>query len=243
MKIKEVAQLTGVTVRTLHYYDEIGLLKPHQVSQAGYRLYNEEDLALLQQILFFRELDFPLRQIKDILNRPGYDRTQALEKQRELLLLKRARLDGLLGLLERTLKGDAAMEFQEFDNSELEKTRQEYAREARERWGDTQAYRAQEEKTKNLTLEDWSALQEQTDQIFSRFAAVRDTQPDSPQAQSLVKAWQDFITEHFYPCSKEILAGLGEMYLSDERFTQTIDKAGEGTAEFLSKAIAAYCAG
>ncbi len=242
MKIREVAQLTGVTIRTLRYYDEIGLLKPHQVSEAGYRLYDEGDLALLQQILFFRELDFPLRQIKEILGSPGYNRTEALKKQRELLLLKRARLDGLLGLLEHTLKGDAAMRFQEFDSSEFEKTRQEYAREAQERWGDTQAWRAQEQKTRNYTREDWAAVQEHTAQIFSRFAAVRDTPPDSPEAQTLVKAWQDFITEHFYPCTKEILAGLGEMYLADERFTRSIDKAGEGTAEFLSKAIAVYCA-
>ena len=101
MRISEVAKLTGITVRTLHYYDEIGLLKPSEITEAGYRLYSREDLEILQQILFFRELDFPLSQIKEIMNNPNYDKEEALKKQKELLIQQRQRIEGLIKLIEK----------------------------------------------------------------------------------------------------------------------------------------------
>ena len=146
MKISDVAKLTGVTVRTLHYYDEIGLLKPSEVTQAGYRVYNDTDLEVLQQILFFRELDFSLEDIRKIMQNPAYEKESALRKQKELLLQKRSRLDSLISLVDKTLKGEQDMSFRQFDTTEFEETKKKYAEEAKERWGDTAAYAEYEKK-------------------------------------------------------------------------------------------------
>ncbi len=241
MKINEVAKITGVTVRTLHYYDEIGLLKPNNVTEAGYRVYDEEALETLQQILFFRELDFPLSEIKEIMMNPNYDKKEALIKHKELLTKKRNRLDNLIELVEHTMKGEKTMSFKEFDTSEIEKSMKEYAAEAKERWGNTDAYKESVEKTKSYGKEKWEILNKESGVIFQKFATNKDQAPDSEVAQELVKEWQDYITNHFYTCTKEILAGLGMMYVADERFKKNIDQFGEGTAAFMSAAIEAYC--
>lgn len=241
LKINDVAKLTGVTVRTLHYYDQIGLLKPSEITDAGYRLYNEEEIMTLQQILFFRELDFPLSEIKEIINNPSYSKSRALLKQKELLLKKRDRLDGLIQLLEKTMNGEKSMSFKEFDMSEIEKYKKEYADEVKERWGNTDAYTESKAKTGNYDKEQWRQIKEEGDKIMKEFASNMDKSPESDEVQRLVKKWQDYITERFYHCTNEILAGLGAMYVADERFTKNIDKNGEGTAEFMAKAIKAYC--
>ena len=241
MMINEVAKLTGVTVRTLHYYDEIGLLKPNNVTEVGYRVYDEEALETLQQILFFRELDFPLSEIKEILTNPNYDKQEALIKHKELLTKKRNRLDNLIQLVDHTMKGEKTMSFKEFDRSEIEKSKKEYAAEVKERWGNTDAYKESAEKTKSYGKEQWEMLNKESGAIFQKFAASKDQAPDSAVAQELVKEWQAYITNHFYTCTKEILAGLGLMYVGDERFRKNIDQFGEGTAAFMSAAIEAYC--
>ena len=141
MKISDVAKLTGVTVRTLHYYDEIGLLKPSEVTEAGYRVYNDTDLEVLQQILFFRELDFPLEDIRNIMQNPAYEKERALRKQKELLLQKRSRLDSLISLVDKTLKGEQDMSFRQFDTTEMEEAKKKYAEEAKQRWGSTVVFR------------------------------------------------------------------------------------------------------
>lgn len=140
VKISEVAKLTGITVRTLHYYDEIGLLKPSNVTEAGYRVYSDIELDTLQQILFFRELGFSLKDIKEIMLSPHYDREKALEKQRQLLLQKRNQMDKLISLVESTLKGEHDMSFRQFDTSEIEANKKEYITEAKQRWGESVAY-------------------------------------------------------------------------------------------------------
>ena len=132
-KINEVAKLTGITVRTLHYYDEIGLLRPSSISTTGYRLYDNNDIKKLQQILFFRELNFSLKEIKEIIKNPNYNKTDALKNQKQLLLLKRKRLDGIIELVENAIKGENYMSFKEFDTTEIEKLKKEYAEEAKER--------------------------------------------------------------------------------------------------------------
>ena len=146
MKIHEVAKLTGVTVRALHYYDKIGLLKPEEITEAGYRIYSENDLETLQQILFFRELDFSLNEIKEIIQNPLYDKTEALENHKELLVQKRDRLNGLITLVENTLKGNESMSFKEFDMTEIEENKKKYADEVKKRWGTTKAYAEYEKK-------------------------------------------------------------------------------------------------
>ena len=141
LSISEMAKLTGVSIRTLHHYDHIGLLCPETAADSGYRWYGAADVERMQQILFYRELDFPLKDIRDILADPQYDKQEALRRQRQLLLLKRERLDGLLELLDANLKGERTMEFQGFDATELEKARRQYADEAKARWGHTDAWK------------------------------------------------------------------------------------------------------
>lgn len=241
MKISEVAKLSGITVRTLHYYDEIGLLKPNKITEAGYRVYSNEDLETLQQILFFRELDFQLNEIKEIMMNPNYDKNKALNKHKELLIEKRERLDGLINLIDKTIKGDNNMSFKEFDNSKIEENKNKYAEEVKNRWGNTDAYKEYEKKTKSYDKNAWNTINEDMAKILKEFADNRNEDPNSDIAQELVEKWRMYITSNFYNCTKEILSGLGLMYTSDERFKNNIDQYGEGTAEFMAKAIELYC--
>ena len=241
LQVSEMAKLCGVSVRTLHYYDEIGLLRPETAAGSGYRWYGAAEVSRMQQILFFRELDFPLKEIAAILSDPHYDRQQALERQMELLTMKRDRLDGLLRLLDQELKGETTMSFREFDRSDIEAHREKYAAEVKERWGGTEAYRESEARTAQYTKEDFDTQVQGMQAIFARFAALRGENPAVPEVQALVGEWQQFITDHYYNCTKEILAGLGQMYTADERFRENLDQNGKGTAEFMSRAIAIYC--
>ena len=238
MQIKEFSRFTGVSVRTLHYYDEIGLLKPARVDKStGYRYYDEHSLLRMQEILFYRELDFPLKHIEEILTSPNYDKHKALQAQKEMLILKKERLERLIFAIDGATKGENVMKA--FDNTEFEK----YKAEAQEKWGSTDAYREHQEKTKGYSKDKWNSMAADMDAIMGRFAAVLkngDT-PDSAAAQDLVKALQSHITENYYTCTKEILFGLGQMYVADERFKANIDKHGDGTAAFICQAIRVYC--
>ena len=234
--------MAGVSERTLRYYDAIGLLPPQGVTAAGYRIYGEVELARLQEILFFRELGFGLAEIKKIMTSPGYDRSEALRRQRDMLIMERNRLNGIIELAERALKGEKNMSFAPFDSSELEKKREEYAREARERWGDTPEYAESERRTAGYGKAQWVQTQQEMADIFAEFAALRGQAPESAPVQALVEKWQAYISANFYACGKETLAGLGQMYTADERFMKNIDRAGEGTAALMSAAIAVYCA-
>lgn len=241
MKINEVAKLTGITVRTLHYYDEIGLLRPSKITEAGYRLYEDEALETLQQILFFRELDFPLSEIKKILTNSAFDKSEALHKHRELLAKKRDRLDGLINLVNDTIKGEKTMSFKEFDRTEIENCKEQYAAEVKERWGETEAFAQSEEKTSGYDSQKWKGLNDEGNDLLKAFATVSNHSPDSEAAQVLVQKWQAYITANFYDCTTEILSGLGLMYVNDARFQENIDKNGKGTADFMAKSIAYFC--
>lgn len=242
LSVSQMAKLTGVSVRTLHYYDQIGLLCPETAADSGYRWYGAADVERMRQILFFRELDFPLKDIRAVLSDPQYDKQEALRRQRRLLQMKRDRLDRLLALLEANLKGEQTMDFQGFDAAELQEALRQYAGEARARWSHTDAWRQSEERPDGMGEEDWLAQAEEMNAIFRRAAALRDTDPAAPEARGLVRTWQSFISGHYYNCTREILAGLGRMYGTDERFRRNLDRFGEGTAAFLSAAIAAYTA-
>lgn len=242
MKIHEVAKLSGVTVRTLQYYDKIGLLIPSEVTEAGYRIYHEEDVDRLQQILFFRELEFPLKEIRDIMNNPNYDRTYALRNHKVMLQEKRNRIDQLIRLVEQRIGGNKDMSFKEFSMESVENHKKKYAEEVRNRWGKSDAYAEYEEKTRGYSKKDWSTVLQAGDSIMAEFAKHRDLSPEDETVQALVARWQSYITTHYYECTKEILAGLGKMYIADERFKTNIDKNGEGTAELMSKAIEVFCA-
>ena len=241
MHIKEFAELTGVSVRTLHYYDEIGLLKPSFVDeQNGYRFYDEHCLERMQEILFYRELDFSLKDIHAILSSHNYDKQKALKEQKHLLTLKKERLERLIMALDSAMKGeDFTMNV--FDNSEFETQRDSYAKEAREKWGNTAAYK--EYSAKAYSEEKQSELNDGMNALIADFAGCMadENTPESKEAQALVKKWQDCITKNHYTCTKEILAGLGEMYVADERFKKNIDRHSDGTALFMSEAIKEYC--
>ena len=238
MQIKEFADFTGVSVRTLHYYDEIGLLTPAFVDGAtGYRYYDEKSLLRMQELLFYRELDFSLKSIGEILSYPNYDRNRALDEQKQLLLLKKERLERLIFAIDDAVKGENVMKA--FDNSEYEK----YKSEAEERWGKTDAYKEYESKTSDYSKDKWNSIADGMNDILAEFALCmkNGNTPDSAEAQTLVKRWQKYITENYYHCTDEILAGLGQMYVADERFKNNIDKHADGTAAFMYDAIKVYC--
>jgi len=241
MQIKEFADFTGVSVRTLHYYDEIGLLTPSYVDeQTGYRYYDGTCLERMQEILFYRELDFPLKNICELLSSPGYDKQKALEQQKRLLVLKKERLERLIDALDSAKRGEYVMAA--FDNKEYEKTKKQYEAEVKERWGKTDAYKEHQEKTKGYSNDKWQEANAGLDVIMEEFARCKDrgATADSDEALALVQKLQNYITEQYYTCTKEILAGLGQMYVADERFRNNIDKHGEGTAQFISEAITKY---
>lgn len=239
MTVHEVSKLTGVSIRALQYYDKIGLLKPTGYTQSGYRLYDDTALETLQQILLFRELEFPLKEIKEIVSSADFDREKALEQQITLLTMKKEHLEKLIRLArEIRYKGENKMDFSAFDTSKID----EYARRAKEQWGNTAEYKESEEKAKGRTKEEEKDVMVQFMQIFTEFGAIKDQAADGAEAQSQVKKLQDYITEHFYQCSDEVLSGLGQMYAADGEFKENIDRAGgEGTVGFVSDAIRCFC--
>ena len=239
LTVNEVSQKTGVSIRALQYYDRIGLLHPAAYSDARYRLYDDTSLEKLQQILLFRELGFPLKEIKEIVNRPDYDKSKALAQQIELLKLKKEHIENLIDLaIGIKAMGVKQLTFDAFDTRKID----EYARQAKASWGKTPEYKEYQEKSKGRTKEEELALHERMMDIFAQFGTVRNVDPASEEAQVLVQKLRDFITEHMYTCSKEILSSLGKMYGGGGDFTTNIDKfAGEGTAEFVAAAIETYC--
>lgn len=239
MTVNEVSKLTGVSIRTLQYYDSIGLLKPIEYTESGYRLYDDTSLERLQQILLFKELEFPLKEIRKIIDAPNFDRNKALDQQIELLTMKKEHLENLIKFA-RGIKGIGVkqMDFKAFDTSKID----EYAKRAKEQWGQTAEYKEFEEKTKNWTKDDETAVTNDFMQIFVEFGQMKEMNPSDEKVQFQVKKLQDYITEHFYKCSNEILAGLGKMYVGGGEFTENIDAAGgAGTAEFTNAAIEIFC--
>ena len=239
MTVTEVSKLSGVSIRTLHSYDTIGLLAPTEVTEAGYRLYDDTALERLQNILLFRELEFPLKEIKAILDAPDFNRSKALEQQIELLTMKKEHLENLI-LFARGVKaiGVKYMDFSAFDTKKID----EYSKRAKEQWGKTDAYKEYEEKSKDWTEDTTRDIANGMMKIFVIFGEMKDRDPADKEVQALVKRLQDYITEHFYQCTPQILAGLGKMYSGGGDITENIDEAGgEGTAEFSAKAIEIYC--
>jgi len=236
--VKEVSELTGVSIRTLHYYDEIGLLQPTEITEAGYRLYDDTALERLQHIMLFRELEFPLKEIKRIVNCSDFDRNRALEQQIELLTLKKEHIENLITFA-RGIHGIGVrnMDFSAFDSRKLD----EYAAQAKATWGKTEVYQEYEKKTENLTDDDKNKLNDELMQFFVEFGEMKDKEPGDEAVQAQVKKLQDYITEHFYTCTPQILGGLGKMYSGGGSLTENIDQAGgAGTAEFVDKAIQVY---
>lgn len=233
--VQEVSKLTKVSVRTLHYYDSIGLLSPACVTEAGYRLYDDTTLERLQHILLFRELGFPLKEIKQILDSSDFDRNKALEQQIELLTLKKEHLENLIDFA-RGIKaiGVKYMDFSAFDTSKID----EYAMQAKATYGKTKEYKEYEEKIKDKTEQDMQNLHQELVQLFVEFGQMKDENPASEKVQKQVKKYRDFINANFYTCTNQILKSLGKMCSGGGSITENIDNAGgKGTADFVAKAI------
>ena len=241
MTVHEVSRLTGVSIRTLQYYDRIGLLPPDGYTQAGYRLYDEQALERLQQILLFRELEFSLKEIGEILDSPCFDRDRALEQQIALLTLKKEHLENLIDLARgMKTKGESEMDFAAFDTRKIE----EYAVRAKASWGSTPEFKEFEQKSEGRTAEDSLELGKKMMGLFARLGTLKAEDPASQGVQLLIGELQNFISEHFYTCSDKVLSGLGEMYAGGGEMTENIDRAGgKGTAAFVREAIRIYCRG
>lgn len=239
MTVHEVSKISGVSIRALHHYDKIGLLPATEVTKAGYRLYDDKALERLQHILLFKELEFSLKEIKDILDSPGFDRSKALEQQIQLLELRKEHLQNLIDLAWgiKTI-GVKNMSFGAFDTKKID----EYAAKAKASWGQTDAYKEYEQKSEGRTKEVQQKLNIEMMDIFAQFGKIKDQKPDSEEAIGLAKKLQDHITENYYTCTNEILQSLGEMYAGGGDFTDNIDKVGgTGTAVFANEAIKAFC--
>ena len=234
--VNEISKVTGVSVRTLHHYDAIGLLKPTKVTDAGYRLYDDTALSRLQNILLFRELQFPLKDIRAILDSPAFDAEEALAQQIKLLELQYQHIGELISFArEIQIKGVKQMNFQVFDKNEME----QYKEEVKAKWGETEAYNEYTLKRERDNGESANRLMS----LFAEIGTLRNLPPCDAKVQEKIRALQSFITKNYYTCTNEILSGLGEMYVCDERFRKNIDQAGgDGTAEFVREAISVYCA-
>ncbi|MEN6316810.1 MAG: MerR family transcriptional regulator [Clostridiaceae bacterium] len=248
--INKIAQLAGVTLRTLRYYDKIGLLVPSAKSEAGYRFYSDEDIERLQQILFFRELDFPLARIRQIIGNPGFDRKEALAMQIDFLENRAEHYLKLAEMAKTTLlnlKGGIRMEnkelFKAFDYDKMMEHQKKYADEVKERWGNTDAYKISTRRASNYTKEDWAKIQAEGDEsLREMIACFNEKVPyDDPRMMEVCDKARRHISTYFYPCSLEIFSNLGCMYAADERFTVYYDRFAPGLASYYNEAIQHYC--
>lgn len=241
LTVKEVCELTGISARTLHHYDAIGLLNPAERTDAGYRLYDEADLEKLQQILLFRELEFPLSDIRKIMKAPDFDKKRALEQQLELLEIRRERLDSLIELARSLMSEEkTTMNFDAFDTSKMD----EYAARAKASWGKTAEYKEYEQRSAGRTRAEEADKGAQLMALFEPFGrmAAEGADPTGSEAIGQAKRIRDFISANFYTCSIHVFAQLGMSYGAGGEFTENINKAaGPGAAEFAAKAVAAYC--
>jgi DNA-binding transcriptional MerR regulator len=233
-----MAALTGVSPRTLRYYDSIGLLKPAQVTEAGYRLYDDAALERLHMIIVYRELGLSLNEISAILDAEDYDRNRVLEHQIGLMQEKVRKLQDRISLAKGMLVlGVKNMDFNNFDPKKMD----EYSTQAKALYGKTDAYKEFQQKSKGRTIEQEKDLGTQVMDFFARLGQMRPCQPDSEEAQNWVKELQDFFTANFYTCTPQILKGLGESYAGGGSMTENIDKAGgAGTGAFAKEVIDIY---
>lgn len=242
--VGEVAELAHVTVRTLHHYDEIGLVQPSGRTEAGYRLYDEADLERLQQVLFYRELGFVLEDIASLMADPDFDRGEALRQQRKLLEAEGERLRSMLAAVDAAIaahEGGYAMNEEDMFEVFGDFDPRHYEQEARERWGDTDAYRQSAERTKRYRKADWQAVMAESEAAADRFAAVLSSgaPPTSDEAVEAAEAHRRHIGDRFYDCPPDMHVGLGQMYMDDARFTEYWERRAPGLAAFVRDAIVA----
>ncbi|MEU6390089.1 MerR family transcriptional regulator [Streptomyces sp. NPDC046939] len=245
--VGQVAGFAGVTVRTLHHYDEIGLLVPGGRNHAGHRRYTDADLDRLQRILFYRELGFPLDEVRTLLDDPATDPREHLRRQHEVLVARIERLRKMAEAVEHAMEAQKMgiqltpeERFEVFGDKDPER----YAQEAEERWGGTEAYAESQRRAAGYTKEDWKRLQAETDDWSARYAAlVASGAPATGEdAMDLAEEHRAHISRWFYECPYAMHVCLGDMYVADERFKAFYDAMGEGVAEHLRDAVHANAA-
>ncbi|WP_404357742.1 MerR family transcriptional regulator [Cytobacillus firmus] len=245
--VQKLAQLAGVSSRTLRYYDEIGILKPARTNSSGYRIYGQKEVDRLQQILFYRELGISLDQIKEIITAPAFDAADALKEHREKLLEKRKQLDLLITNVEKTIasaEGRTTMsdkeKFEGFKKKMIEDNEKQYGKEIREKYGEETVEKSNA-KLMNMTREEHEAVAKLAEEINSTLEQAMETgDPAGELAQKAAGLHKQWITYYWSEYSKEAHAGLAEMYVADERFKAYYDKVRPGAAEFLRDAIKIY---
>jgi MerR family transcriptional regulator, multidrug-efflux activator len=245
--VKSVADLAGISVRALHHFDHIGLLRPETVSEAGYRLYSERDLERLQQVLFFRELGFKLGEIKEIMANPNFDRRRALHAHRELLCERRERLERLIAAVDDTLAAiekettmDYHAMFDGFDETKIREHMDNYRDETRARYGE-EIVDESERRVNAMSRDEWAAIGAESADINQSLAELMDErEPSDPDVQRQVARWFRLINDRFYECTPEIFRGLGDLYVDDSRFTAHYDRVRPGLARFLRDAMHVY---
>jgi DNA-binding transcriptional MerR regulator len=243
--VSEVSELTGVTIRTLHHYDEIGLLAPSARSEAGYRLYSYDDLTRLQEVLGWRALGFSLAEVRKLLDDPHHDRGVALRRQRELIDHDIERLSATARALEAAIaahelgtKLEEKTMFDGFDASE-------YEDEVRERWGHTKSYRESRRRTAEYGEQDWNTIRSEWDAILDDFVGMFEVGEvaTGERARAVAERHRQHISKWFYPCSVQMHRGLGEMFVADERFARNYERRAPGLAVFVRDAIVANAEG
>lgn len=241
--VNQLAKLAGVSVRTLHFYDEAGLLKPSAIQKNGYRLYEEKELLLLQQILFFKELDFSLEDIKKMITAKHFDMVAALHDHKQLIEIKKKRLTGLLKTIDKTiikLTKQKNMDDTELYDAFSDEDQKQYQAEAKQRWGNTKAYKQSQERMKKMTKQDIANIKKNNELFLKKIVAASDKPVASKEVQALIAEWRAGINI-FYDTSLEMCRNLGEMYVADPRFTKYYDKHKPGLAVFMRDAINYYC--
>jgi DNA-binding transcriptional MerR regulator len=242
--VGDVAALTGVTVRTLHHYDRIGLLSPSRRLSNGYRAYSEDDLDRVQQVLFYRQLGFPLADIADLLAESGLSRLDHLRRQHRMLVAEANRLQRIITSVENEMEAynmgislTPDERFEVFGNFDPE----EYAQEVEERWGDTEAYKVSQRRVSGYTKSDWDQIKAEAAAIDQGLIEAKRSgqRPQSVEAMDLVESHRQHISRWFYDCSTEMQRGLGEMYVADPRFKKRYDDLEPGLAQFVRDAIEA----
>ncbi|MEU9894328.1 MerR family transcriptional regulator [Streptomyces phaeochromogenes] len=245
--VGQVAGFAGVTVRTLHHYDEIGLLVPSERSHAGHRRYGDEDLDRLQQILFYRELGFPLDEVAALLDDPETDPRAHLRRQHELLTVRIEKLQKMAAAVEHAMEARTMginltpeEKFEVFGDKDPE----EHAEEAERRWGGTETYAESQRRAARYTKDDWKRMQAEVASWGERYDTLMEAGESATgeRAMDMAEEHRQHISQWFYDCSYEIHRGLGEMYVSDERFKEFYDSMRPGLAEHLRAAITANAA-
>lgn len=246
-KIKEISDITGISIRMLRYYHKIGLLTPKSKSESGYRLYDELDLEKLLHILYLKELDFSLEEIKNIVSNPSLDLKNTLKSQEELLTKKKERLEAIINALKKTTtsypKESFTIQreiFTAFDMAEIERNKENFEQEFGSKFGEETMNECKANHS-DFTKEDWTIVMSKADEILSEISRLVSKKPSDPNVQNIIKRYRDFINENMWNCTPDRFKTLADLYVTDIEYRDYIIQYHKDLPEFLREAIYLYC--